>query len=99
MWDRGTTGIRFHQSKVLTPGDLFKMTGEEIACNEGHDHVFSNEVVKFLIILAEQKSDMFPRAPAVSILRTQWRRTGKTFTDVVNRKVFLFDIQSVIVVA
>jgi len=31
--------------------------------------VLLDEVVKFLIVLAEQKSDVFARAPAVSILR------------------------------
>jgi len=30
------------------------MTGEEVANKVGHDHVLSNEVVKFLIFLAEQ---------------------------------------------
>jgi len=46
------------------------MTWVEVAQNEGHDHVIPNEVVKFLIVLAEQKSNVFARAPAVSILRT-----------------------------
>jgi len=45
------------------------MTWEEVAYNEGHDHVLSNEVLKFLIFLAEQKSDVFARVLAVSILR------------------------------
>jgi len=40
---------------VLTSRDLLAMTWEEVAYNEGHDHVLSNEVVKFLIFLAEQK--------------------------------------------
>jgi len=67
--DRGTTGIWFHQSNVLTSGDLFTMTWLEVAQNEGHDHVLSNEVVKFRIVLAEQKSNVFARAPAINILR------------------------------
>jgi len=45
------------------------MTWEEVAYNEGHDYVISNEVVKFLIFLAEQKSYVFARATSVSILR------------------------------
>ena len=45
------------------------MTWVEVAQNEGHDHVISNEVVKFLIVLAEQKSNVFARAPAINILR------------------------------
>ena len=69
IWDRGTIGIWFHQSKLLTSGDLLTMTWEEVAYNEGHDHVLSNEVVKFLIVLAEQKSNVFARAPAINILR------------------------------
>jgi len=69
IWDRGTIGIGFHQSKVLSSGDLLTMTWEEVAYNKGHDHVLSDEVVKFLIFLAEQKSDVFARAPSVSILR------------------------------
>jgi len=31
--------------------------------------VISNEVVKFLIVLAEQKSNVLARAPAINILR------------------------------
>jgi len=68
----GTIGIWFHQSKVLTPGNILAMTWEEVTYNEGYDHVLSNElsneVVEFLIFLAEQKIDVFARAPAVSIL-------------------------------
>jgi len=75
------------------------MTWEEVACNEGHDHVLSDEVVKFLIILAEQKSDVFARAPAVSILRASWGRTDKIFTYVVNRKEFFCDMQPIISLA
>jgi len=45
------------------------MTWEKVAYKEGHNHVLSNEVVKFLIFLAEQKSDVFALAPAVSVLR------------------------------
>jgi len=67
--ERGTIGIWFHQSKVLTSGDIFTMTWVEVAQNKGHDHVLSNEVVKFLIVLAEQKSNVFVRAPAINILR------------------------------
>ena len=54
IWDRGTLGIWFHQSKVLTSSDLLTMNWEEVTYNEAHDHVLSNEVVKFLIFLAEQ---------------------------------------------
>jgi len=45
------------------------MTWVEVSRNEGYDHVLSNEAVKFLIVLAEQKSNVFARAPAISILR------------------------------
>jgi len=31
------------------------MTWVEVAQNEGHNHVLSNEVVQFLIVLAEEK--------------------------------------------
>ena len=64
--DRGTIGIWFHQSKVLTSGELLTITWLEVAQNEGHDHVIPNEVVKFLIVLAEQKSNVFARAPAIN---------------------------------
>ena len=50
--------------------------------------MLSNEVVKFLIVLAEQKSNVFARALAISILRAQRGRVGKIFAYVVNRKVF-----------
>jgi len=62
--DRGTACIWFLQSKVLTSRDLLEMTSEEVARNKGHDHMLSNEVVQFLIVLAKPKSDLFARAPA-----------------------------------
>ena len=64
--DRGTIGIWFHQSKELTSGDLLTMTWVEVAQNEGHDHVIPNEVVKFLIVLAEQKSNVSLPEPGSS---------------------------------
>ena len=35
IWERGTIGIWFHQSKVLTSGDLLTMTWEKVAKMEG----------------------------------------------------------------
>jgi len=61
--------------------------------------VLSNEVVKFLIVLAEQKSDVFARAPTINILRAQRGRTGKIFAYVVNRKVIFGDTLSIIFLA
>jgi len=61
--------------------------------------VLSDEVVKFLIVLAEQKSDVFARAPAVSILRASRGRTGKIFVYVVNRKAFFGDTPPIILLA
>jgi len=61
--------------------------------------VLSDEVVKFLIFLAEQKSDVFARAPAVSILRASRGITGIIFAYVVNRKVFFDDTLPIIFLA
>jgi len=61
--------------------------------------VLSDEVVKFLIFPAEQKSDLFARAPAASILRSYRGRTGIIFAYVVNRKAFFGDTPPIIFLA
>ena len=61
--------------------------------------MLSDEVVKFPIILAEQKSDVFAQAPAVSILRALRGRTGKIFAYVVNRKAFFGNTPPIIFLA